>query len=315
MVNADDTIEHNERRTRRRKASHAASLGVANLNPFGDLHTVQHLSARHARSLRGVFEPLLRKSVRTWAEPLCVQRFGDYCTERGPGLTGWLPLLMAPGDARALIVFDGGFVIETLDLFFGGNGERPRALATEFTAATEAMIVRLGKMIAEPLMRAWEPVARVTFTPTHPEASPALLSQIDGDDAMIVTRCGIAAGDAAPVFVDILYPVTALKPFAPSLTGKVLGRSAAAEPKWRTGLTRAAMNVRFPVRSVLAEPTIPLVQLMELKAGDVIPIAFGPEVPVMVGGDKFGMGTVGTSNGRAAIRITQLERLDEEDEQ
>jgi flagellar motor switch protein FliM len=315
MVNAADTIEHNERRTRARQASHAASLGVANLNPFGDLHTVQHLSVRHARALRGVFEPLLRKSVRTWAEPICVQRFADYCAERGPALTGWLPLVMAPSDARALMVLEGSFVIETLDIFFGGNGDRPRHLPTEFTAAAEAMIVRLGKMIGEPLARAWEPVARIDFTPTHPEASPALLAQLDGDDAMVVTRFGIAAGENAPVFIDILYPVAALKPFAPSLTGKVLGRTAAPEPKWRNGLARAAMNVRFPVRSILAEPTIPVMQLMELKVGDVLPVSFGAEVPVMVGGDKFGMGLVGTSNGRAAIRITQLERLDEEDEQ
>jgi flagellar motor switch protein FliM len=311
MVNAADTIEHNERRARPR-AAHAASLGVANLNPFGDLHTVQHLSVRLARSLRTVFEPLLRKAVRSWAEPVCVQRFADYCTERGSGLAGWLPLAMT-ADARALMVFDGGFVIETLDLFFGGNGDRPRALPTEFTPAAEAMITRLGKMIGEPLARAWEPVARIGYEPLHPEASPALLGQVDGDDAMVVTRFGIAAGEGEAVFIDILYPVAALKPFAPSLTGKVLGRSAAPEPKWRNGLTRAAMNVRFPVRSVLAEPVIPLMQLMELKVGDVIPVSFGAEVPVMVGGDRFGAGVVGASNGRAAIRITTFEQLDEED--
>jgi flagellar motor switch protein FliM len=313
MVNAADTIEHNERRTRARTAAHVTSLGIANLNPFGDLHTIQHLSARLARGLRTVFEPLLRKSVRSWAEPVCVQRFGDYCTERGVGLSGYLPLAMAPGESRALMVFEGGFVIETLDLFFGGNGDRPRALPTEFTPAAEAMITRLGKMIVEPLGRAWEPVARIGFVPAHPEASPALLGNVDGEDAMVITRFGVAAGDADPVFIDLLYPVAALKPFAPSLTGKVLGRSATPEPKWRNGLTRAAMNIRFPVRSVLAEPSIPLVQLMDLKVGDVIPVSFGAEVPVMVGGDKLGVGVVGTSNGRAAIRITQLEQLDEED--
>jgi flagellar motor switch protein FliM len=71
--------------------------------------------------------------------------------------------------------------------------------------------------------------------------------------------------------------------------------------------------VRFPVRSVLAEPMISLVKLMELKAGDVIPISFGADVPVMVGGDRLGTGTVGTSNGKAAIRLTMIERKDEED--
>jgi flagellar motor switch protein FliM len=315
--NTTDGVD--ERRDKVRPAEHAASLGVTNLNPFGDLHTLQHLSARLARSLRGVFEPVLRKSLRTWAEPLVVQRFADYSAERDGRLTAWLPLAMTPNDSkpiecRALAVFDGGFVIGTLDLFFGGTGDRPKHMPSEFSPAAEAMIGRLGMMIAGPLKTAWEPLARVAFAPGHPEASPALLQGLDGDDAMIVTRFGMAAGDEDPVFIDLVYPVAALKPYAPTLTGKVLGR-AAPEPKWRAGLTRAAMNVKFNVRSVLAEPTISLDTLMELKVGDVIPVSFSADVPVMIGGDRFGIGTVGTSNGRAAIRITQLDRIDEEEDQ
>lgn len=323
MVNStatkDTTRPVGERRgSTRPAATHAASLGVANLNPFGDLHTVQHLSARLARTLRGVFEPVLRTSLRTWAEPLVVQRFADYSAERDGRLTAWLPLPMSSHgsatDCRALAVFDGAFVVATLDLFFGGTGERPKHLPAEFTPAAEAMIARLGTMVAAPMTTAWEPLARIDFAVGHPESSPALLPGVDGDDAMIVTRFGLAAGDAEPVFIDLVYPIAALKPFAPTLTGKVLGR-AAPEPKWRAGLTRAAMGVKFPVRSVLAEPTIPLAVLMELKVGDVIPVSFGAEVPVMVGGDRFGIGTVGTSNGRAAIRLTHIDRLDEEEDQ
>ena len=319
MVNSTATTTDERRERSRGAAEHVASLGVTNLNPFGDLHTLQHLSARLARSLRGVFEPVLRKSLRTWAEPLVVQRFADYSAERDGALTAWLPLAMTPHgsngtDCRALAVFDGGFVVQTLDLFFGGLGDRPKSLPSEFSPATEAMIGRLGTMIAAPLKSAWEPLARIDFAPGHPEASPAMLQGVDGDDAMIVTRFGIAAGDEDPAFIDLVYPVAALKPFAPTLTGKVLGR-AAPEPKWRAGLTRAAMAVKFPVRSVLAEPIIPLAQLMELKVGDVIPVSFGADVPVMVGGDRFGTGTVGSSNGRAAIRITHIDRIDEEDDQ
>ena len=85
-----------------------------------------------------------------------------------------------------------------------------------------------------------------------------------------------------------------------------------ADPTWRNGLTRAAMNVRLPIRSVLAEPTVSLALLMELKVGDVIPITVEPQVPVMVGGDRLGMGTVGAANGRAAIQLTQLAHFIEE---
>ncbi|OYY73085.1 flagellar motor switch protein FliM [Sphingomonas sp. 28-63-12] len=308
-----DAVERRDRGRSRPVAEHAAVLGVANLNPFGDLHTLQHLSALFARSLRGVFEPLLRREARIWAEPLVVQRFADYRAERPESLTAWLPMVMAPSTGTALILFDGKFVLELLDQFFGGSGEAPHALPAEFSPAAEAMVGRLGTILAGPLKNAWEPLARIDFRPGHMETSPALLTDFDADDAVVVTRFGIAAGPGKPTFIDIIYPVSALKPHAPSLTGKVHSRAAMPDPAWRNGLTRAVMGVKFPVRSVLAEPMISLVKLMELKAGDVIPISFGADVPVMVGGDRLGTGTVGTSNGKAAIRLTMIERIDEED--
>jgi flagellar motor switch protein FliM len=73
------------------------------------------------------------------------------------------------------------------------------------------------------------------------------------------------------------------------------------------------MNVKLPVRSVLAEPVIPLAQLMTLKPGDIIPISFGPEIPLLVSNNRFARGAVGASNGRAAIRVHRIEPLDDED--
>ncbi|WP_375429229.1 flagellar motor switch protein FliM [uncultured Sphingomonas sp.] len=282
----------------------AALLGQTKLNPFGDLHTVQHLSARLARSLRAVFEPLLQRELRCWAEPLAVQHFSDYRAERGHDLTAWLPMPMTSLGGQALCVFDGRFVFELLDLFFGGSGFTPPVLPAEFSPAAEAMIARLGGMIAPPLAAAWEPLARIDFAVGHVEANAAMLG-VAAEDALIVTRFGLAAEDAPPVHLDLLYPVAAMKPHGASLTGRVLDK-VEPDPAWRTGLTRAAMNVTFPVRSVLAEPVVPLSLLMNLKAGDVIPISFGANVPVMVGGGCLGAGTVGVSNGQAAVRLTSL---------
>lgn len=308
MVNGASPTASADRRERPRQQADHASLGAPNLNPFGDLHTLQHLSARLARGMRAVFEPLLRRECRAFAEPLEVQRFADYRAERPDGLTAWLPLQMGDGQSggHALAVLDGRFVMELLDLYFGGAGGTPHDLPAEFTPAAEAMVGRIGILLAEPLATAWEPLARIAFVAGRVESNPAMIQGLDGDDAVVITRFGIAAGNAKPVFIDIVYPVTALKPHTPSLIGKVHAKSAAPDPAWRTGLTRAAMNVRFPVRSVLAEPMVSLSLLMDLKPGDVIPVSFGAEVPVMVGGDCLGMGTVGTSNGKAAIRLNSI---------
>lgn len=310
MVNAEATTDRRER-ARADAADHGV-LGQGKLNPFGDLHTLQHLSARLARGLRAVWESLLRQEVRSWAEPLSVQRFADYRAERPDGLHAWQPLAMTPAAAGpALLVLDGKFVLEVLDLFFGGTGTAPHALPAEFSPAAEAMIARIGAAFSDALGTAWEPLSRIDFAVAGLDGNAAQPPSLDGEDAMIVTRFGVAAGDAKPVFVDILYPVAAMKPHGTALTGKVLVKAAEPDPAWRNGLTRAAMAVRFPIRSVLAEPVVPLSTLIDLKPGDVIPISFGAEVPVMVGNDRLGMGTVGTSNGHAAVRLTSLARSDE----
>lgn len=311
MVNAAPQVERRER-GREQSADHGV-LGTTKLNPFGDLHTMQHLSARLARTLRGLFESLLREELRCWAEPLAVQRFADYRAERGDGLSAWLPMAMSspsgsPLEAQALIVIDGAFSLALIDLLFGGTGSVPEPLPSEFSPAAEAMVTQLGDMMVAPLRGAWESLARLDFRAGHPESSPAMLAGIEGEDAMIVTRFGIDGRDRRPTMIDILYPVSALKPHGSALTGKVVDKQADVDPAWRGDLTRAVMTVRFPVRSVLAEPVVSLSRLMELKTGDVIPISFGPEVPVMVGGDLLGMGTVGTANGRAAVQLTSLAR-------
>lgn len=313
MVNALSEMQATERRERpRASAEHAPALGTRDLNPFGDLVTLQHLSARLAKSLRPVFEGVVRQDLRSWAEPLSVQRFADYRAERGDALAAWLPIHMGSARARAQLVLDAKFVFEMLDAFFGGDGEAPSPLPTEFTPAAEALVQRLGNGLAAPLEAAWEPLTRIAFRAVT-DGGIAALPDLSGEDAVVVTRFGLAQGDSKPVFVDILYPVAALKPHSASLAVKVHGAEIEVEPEWRSGLTRAVMGVKLPVRSVLAEPMLSLGFLLEMKIGDVIPVDFGPEVPVMVAGRRLGTGLVGTSNGHAAVQITQIEPLTEED--
>lgn len=313
MVNAPSELGAAERRERpRASAEHAPALGTANLNPFGDLVTLQHLCARLAKSLKPVFDGICRAETRVWAEPLAVQRWADYRTERGHGLAAWQPLAMGNAKACVQLVLDAKQLLEMLDAFFGGDGEAPNPLPTEFTPAAETLAARLATAISAPLGAAWEPLTRVVFRAVE-GGNLAALPELAGDDPVIVTRFGIALGDRKPTFVDVLYPVAALKPHGAALAVKVHGVPAEVEPEWRSGLTRAVMGVKFPVRSVLAEPVVSLGLLLDLKQGDVIPIDFGPEVPVMVASRRLGTGLVGTANGRAAVRLTQLEPLSEED--
>lgn len=304
---ADDGADRRGRARATSPGTGAGLLGPAKLHPFGDLHTLQHLSARLARSLRVQFENYGRGETRAWAEPLEVVRFVDYRATRNDRLTAWVQLGM--NGTPALLVLDGGFVLELLDQFFGGTGVAPAELPREFTPAAEALVARIATDASAALESAWEPVSRASFSPGRCEHQSAHVAGIEGEEPVIVTRFGLARGKSEPVFLDILYPVQTLKPHGAGLTTKVVAKPAETDAEWTNALGRAAMTVRLPVRSVLAEPVVSLARLMALQPGDVIPIPMPQDVPVVVGGERFGAGTVGSSNGHAAIRLTRIEGL------
>ncbi|WP_375249601.1 flagellar motor switch protein FliM [Sphingomonas sp.] len=279
--------------------------GGGKMHPFGDLHTLQHLSARAARGVRQMFEGLWRIETRSWAEPLEVVRLADYRLARGDRLTAWLPLTM--DDRPVVAVLDGALLLEVIDLFFGGNGELPAGMPLEFTPAADVLAGRIAQSLARTLETAWEPLAPARFEAERSELTAGFAANIEADEVVVATRFGIARGQGKPALLDVLYPVPTLKPHSVPLNGKVVAKPAGVDAEWQTALTRAAMTVRLPVRSVLAEPVISLARLMNLKEGDIIPISFGNDVPIMIGGVPLGLGSVGTSNGRAAIRISKFE--------
>lgn len=295
-------------------ARHAEVLGSSRGNWLGDLHALQQLCDRQARGVRGVFEPLLKRQPRIVAEPLRVERFDDYLDRLKPGLTSFNILRMAPLNGHAMVTLEANLVLSMVDLFFGGAGALPSANPAEFTGAEDAIARRAVSGIVEVLNRTWVELAEVGFHPHAVESNRRMLSHLDGDDPVIVCRFEITLPDDRISPVDIVYPVVALKPLASVLCAKVQSkRPGSVDPRWRSGLTRAVMDVPLAVRSVLAEPTVKLSILMDLKPGDVIPIELAGDIPLIVTGSRFAHGTVGQANGRTAIRLDRLERTEDED--
>lgn len=314
VENASSTL--GSARSRRSPAQHA-SLGSAPANPLGDLQALAQVNHRLAGALRALFEPLLRQDIRVSADPIAVEGFADYLSGRGPvaGLTSVSLIGMAPLSGEAMLVLDGGLTLKLVDLYFGGTGVAPSPLPTEFTPTAEAMIARIAAGFADRLAGAWSELADIGFTLGRTHADPSLLTNIEGADAVVRTRFVVTPTHGMGFAVDLLYPAATLKPIATILSARSQPRAEAGNPTWQGALARSVMQVKLPVRSVLAEPVIPLRQLMALKPGDIIPISFGPEIPLLVANRRFARGAVGASNGRAAIRVHRIEPIEDEDSQ
>lgn len=300
-------------RARPKQGGPVHALATATVNPLGDLNALAQVNQRLARALRGLFEPLLRRPIRVAADGIEIVRYDHYLDARGPSLSSTTLVSMAPLSGQAMLVLEGTLLFELVDLYFGGPGRAPEPMPAEFTPTAEAMIARLSNGVVEKLAGAWRDLAEIDFKPGRIESNPAMLSHIDIEERMVLTRFTLLDGDIRRATIDILYPAASLKPIASILSSKVQSRRGGGDPSWFAALTKAAMNVKLPVRSVLAEPVIPLSKLMALKPGDVIPISFGPEIPMLVADKIFARGAVGAANGRAALRLNRLEPIEDEE--
>lgn len=300
---------------RRAPASHAAALGAVSSNPMGDLNALALVNQRIARSLRLLFEPLLRQPVKVAPDPIAIESWDDYLGKRAPGLASVSLISMPPLSGQAMLVLDGGFIFRLVDLYFGGPGLVPNPLPAEFNGSAETMIGRLARGFVERLAGGWSELAEIDFQLGKTETNIEMVTAVDHDDRVVLTRFVLTFGEGKQVPFDLLYPAASLKPIAPILSAKAPARRQAADPVWINNLTRAVMNVKLPVRSVLAEQKVPLSQLMAIQPGDIIPISFGPEIPMLVANQRFARGAVGASNGRAALRLNRIEQIEDEDNQ
>jgi flagellar motor switch/type III secretory pathway protein FliN len=72
------------------------------------------------------------------------------------------------------------------------------------------------------------------------------------------------------------------------------------------GMAAPFAAMPLPLHVVLAEFDLSLARLQTLRPGDMIPLAMGRQVPLMVGETTLAHGSVGTAEDRMAIRLTRL---------
>lgn len=198
------------------------------------------------------------------------------------------------------------YVTRLVDRFYGGDGEGLTA-QKELTAAEERFLSRLCETLGTILVSAWAemiaieaPIAKIDHSGSSPTLT-ALTRQV------AVQSLWVEGAMAKPFTVDMVYPLNLLRGVPQLLAMPEQEEAPQVDHAWQQMMADAAMQVRLPVRTVFARPELPLAQLLNLKAGDIIPVCLPNQVPVTVAGRLFAHASVGDSNGRTAIKIERIE--------
>ena len=301
-----------------------SSPGIYKTNPnakFYDLASedsglVAHLGAlemisdRFSRLFRVTLSGMLQYQPKIRVAELRVESFQDYRKQLKIPLS--LNIIKLDGlRGNSLIVIEPQIIFNSLDRFFGGGGKSRTTVEgmREFTPTESRVIQMIVQGVFSDLKKSWDPVYKLDFEHVSSEINPQFALIVDDSDLVIISDFEIEMANDISGTIQVVYPFGAMKPIHHLLKNQVQADYADERDRaWKRQLKDCVKDVELDLKSDLAYPRISLLDLMNLKVGDIIPIKMPDTVVVQVEGVPTYEGIYGTVNGHAAIRLLGLKK-------
>lgn len=281
------------------------AFGHSDERGFADLHGLHMVNEKLARGLRQVFQPMLRVQPKVTTGSVTLESYEEY-SSGFPGFFSINLVRLDPLRGQGMITFEPELIGALVDAYYGGRGDPPANRLSEFTPAEDRIIQALLERMFKTLDASWHDIFALSFKAGSSESHPQYVSYVDGSEMVAVTRFVVHLPRGGTSAVNVVYPLQAIKPLLPLLRAKVTPERRKDDPEWHQRLRETLLDVPLPVRSILAEPVLPLKTVMALKLGDVIPIHVPEQLQMLVDRTPFGIGTPGEANGNAALRIQSV---------
>lgn len=283
------------------------SFGAEAPRTMPAIPAIDRLSERMVRRLRDVIEPFARVKPKVAAEPCTLHGFAEWQAEQDE-FTSLSLYAFRPMKGAILLKIDPEFVSRLVDAFYGGSGAQAPRRAREFTPTEESLLGRLCEAVIGALAETWSEIVPVRPQLRARETNVGFAGLATADEQVAVARFTIAPWSGHSTIVEILYPVAGLRSIEPELAARSTDDATAKCGEWRDRLGNAVGEIRIEARTVLARPELSLAELMQLQAGDIIPVSLTKHVPLIVAGRRIALGTVGEHDGRAALKIDRMEQ-------
>lgn len=203
-------------------------------------------------------------------------------------------LRLEPLKGSAELVMSRLSVMRLVDLYYGGTGteeiERERLTPTE-----ARFFQRIASAFCALLGAAWQPFAQIRPA-LDDDAGPA-------DGPVVIQAFTVTLAGHAPFEIECRFSIAMLEAVPGLQSASPATGEELADHTWQTRLMDCALDIALPVRAVFAQPELQLARLMNLRAGDVIPVCLPAQIDLIVAGLRFARGSAGESGGRAAVCI------------
>lgn len=273
----------------------------------GRLPQLDVIYEKFMRSFRVSLSSSLRKIASLTLTSTEFLKFGEFVNTL-PMPTCMSVLRFGNLRGSALFVIESKLAYALVDSFFGG-ADRPytKIDGKDFTPIELSIVRRVVELAINDLEAAWASVSKIGCSFVRTEVNPQFVGIVPPTDVVIASTFDVELENATGT-VSIVIPYATIEPIKQKLsTGFQVESDQTDKRLWTSIIKEQLLHTDLEVKVNLGGTEIELKDLMEMKAGDVIPLdqdATG-ELDIQVEGVKKFKGFYGVHHGTTAIQITK----------
>lgn len=270
----------------------------------GRMPTLEIINERFARQMRLSLYDLLRRSAEISVIGISTPRYAEYV----PGLavpTSLNLIRFSPLNGTSLLIFEAKLVFALIDCYFGGSGRYAKIEGRDFTGTELQMIEMLMGMVVQATQDAWDPVMPVKIDLINREMNPNLANIVSPTEIVVVSRFRVEI-DGVGGEIHVTFPYSMLEPLKDTLRAGLQSDRAIREERWSQIMRNELEESEVDLSASLGHARVSLGQLLDMRAGDVLPIEFDGRATVVADGVPLFRGELGQQRGKQVVRVAQL---------
>lgn len=274
----------------------------------GRMPTLEMVNERFARYLRISMFNMLRRSTEISVGGIQTMKFGEYVH------TLFVPtslnlIKMKPLKGTALLVIEPTLVFILVDNYFGGEGKfHAKIEGREFTPTEQRVIHMFMEICFVDLAKAWEPVLPMEFEFTSREVNPQFANIVSPSEVIVVSSLHVEL-EGGGGNIHITMPYSMLEPIRELLDAGIQSDKSDVDDRWSLALSDEIKTAEIELSSILANKTLSLREVMNLREGDIIPVDLEDEVNVYAADIPVFKAKYGTHNSHYSVKISsKIER-------
>ena len=285
-------------------SAHAYNFASQDRIVRGRLPTLEMINERFARHFRISLFNMLRRSPEISVSGVQMLKFTEYVHSLLVP-TSLNLVQIQPLRGTALFIFDPKLVFIVVDNFFGGEGRfYTRIEGREFTPTEMRVIQLLLQQAFKDLKEAWTPVMKVDFEYQSSEVNPQFANIVSPTEVVVVTTFHIELDGGGGDF-HVTMPYSMIEPIRDLLDAGMQSDRSHVDERWLIALREEMQEAPVEVSAILAEADINIRDLLNMKAGDVIPINIPDSVMLRVEDVPIYRCVFGVSGGKNSMKVLE----------